>query len=172
MGSLTEATEAALRFRDLADCYCALVDGSTADRSELLVRIYRLLPELISSAIRLPQVELSEESAARGVPEAMNHEAWERLYHRLQEELGDWDVYRQVFNPVRDTEAIPGSLADDIADVYRDLNKGVALLKRAQSEPEEAIWEWRIGFDSHWGKHAIDMLRAIHFLLEEHGLEY
>jgi hypothetical protein len=30
---------------------------------------------------------------------------------------------------------------------------------------EDIIWEWRLGFSSHWGKHAIDALRTIHFRL-------
>ena len=77
--------------------------------------------------------------------------------------LEDWDLYWQVFDPTKDSEAIYGSLADDIADIYRDLKEGLDDIHLARAE--DIIWEWRLGFSSHWGKHAIDALRTIHFRL-------
>jgi len=71
-----------------------------------------------------------------------------------------------VFDPTKDSEAIFGSLADDIRDIYRDLKKGLELKKTYPSQPEAAIGEWRFGFYSHWGKHAIDALLAMHFHLQ------
>jgi len=41
----------------------------------------------------------------------------------------------------RDTEAIHGSLADDIADIYRDLKDGLVLKETRRSQPEDLIWE-------------------------------
>jgi hypothetical protein len=81
----------------------------------------------------------------------------------LKEKLGDWDSYRQVFDPTEDTEAIFGSLADDIADIYRDLQEGLVL---CEARPQDAIWEWRLLFYSHWGKHAINALLTTHFRLQ------
>ena len=82
----------------------------------------------------------------------------------LKEKLGNWDSYRQLFDPTEDNEAIFGSLADDIADIYFDLKEGL-LLAEHQTPPEDIIWEWRLSFYSHWGKHAMDALLTIHFRL-------
>lgn len=84
-----------------------------------------------------------------------------------QRKLGDWDLYWQVFDPTKDNKAIYGTLADDIADIYRDLKQGLILKEAHQAPPEDIIGDWRLGFYSHWGKHAIDALRTIHFLLAE-----
>jgi len=165
--------EAAKRFSLIAQQFCALVDSvPRLDRGELLVRLYRLLPQLISEAIALPNVELGDdgdqaEGTRKSAPPAksrLSHEQWTELYNRLRETLGDCDLYWQVFDPTKDNEAIHGSLADDVADIYRDLKEGLDDIHLARSE--DAIWEWRLGFSSHWGKHAIDSLRTIHFRLD------
>lgn len=72
----------------------------------------------------------------------------------------------QVFDPTKDREAIYGSLADDIADIYRDLKEGLVLHHSGLASPNDILWDWRLGFYSHWGKHSMDALRTIHFLLE------
>ena len=154
--------EAAKRFGLIAQRFCALVDSvPRLDRKELLFQFYRILPQLISEATGLPDVELADDVACS--KSRLSHEQWTQLYDRLKETLGDWDLYWQVFDPTKDNEAIYGSLADDIADIYRDLKEGLDDIHLARAE--DIIWEWRLGFSSHWGKHAIDALRTIHFRL-------
>lgn len=97
----------------------------------------------------------------------MKEAEWERLYQSLKEKLGEWNLYWQVFDPTKDSEAIRGSLADDVADVYRDVKEGLDCHNPDSTLQGEAIWVWRVGYYSHWGKHAIDALRTIHFLLED-----
>ena len=46
-----------------------------------------------------------------------------------------------------------------LAAMYRDLRAG--LLKWERGEAGEALWEWRFGFENHWGKHATGALRAL-----------
>jgi hypothetical protein len=95
----------------------------------------------------------------------MTDEQWRQLYDLLKEKLGDWDLYWQVFNPTTDKEADCGTLADDIADIYRDLKEGLVLNEKRLARPEDVIWEWRLLYYSHWGKHAIDAMLTIHFRL-------
>jgi hypothetical protein len=92
---------------------------------------------------------------------------WNHLYNALKEKLGDWNLYWQVFDPTKVSEAIRGSLADDIADIYRDLKDGINLQENDKVLPRDIIFEWRIGFYSHWGRHAINALGTIHCLLED-----
>ncbi len=95
----------------------------------------------------------------------MKDEEWGRLYNSLKEQLADWDLYWQVFDPRTDNEAIHGSLADDIADTFRDLKNGIRLKETDKVPLYEIIFSWRHEFYYHWGKHAVDALRTIHFLL-------
>jgi hypothetical protein len=164
------------RFRLIAQRFCSLVDSAvTLERTEFLVQVYRTLPELIGEAMRLPAEEFGDDeddeqetSMYQSRAEiGMKHEEWSRLYRALKEKLGDWNLYWKVFNPTKDNEAIHGSLADDIADIYRDLKNGINLKESDKVLPQDIIFEWRFGFYSHWGMHAIDALRTLHFLLEE-----
>jgi hypothetical protein len=134
-----------------------------------------MLPELIAEASRLPLVSFSDDeneeqdasiSKIRAETKTKQQE-WRQLYDSLREKLGDWDLYWMVFDPRTDNEAIHSSLADDIADIYRDLKDGISLKEMNEVPVWEIIFEWRFGFTSHWGQHAVNALRTIHFLLQE-----
>lgn len=168
-------SDTAERFGLIAKQFCSVIDSRfSLERADFLLKIYRMLPILISEGIDLPPVEFSDDEnqeqearirQARAKTE-MRQEEWNQLYNSLKEKLGDWDLYWQVFDPRTDNEAIHGSLADDIADIYRELKDGISLRESNETPPYEIIFDWRLGFFSHWGKHAIDALRIIHFLLE------
>lgn len=165
-------SDAFKEFELVADEYCSLVDHAAGvDRTQFLTQLYSVIPRLISAAIRLPKVELGSEDNEKDQRYAwqnrMNDEEWRRLYNSLKEKLADWDSYWQVFDPRTDNEAIYGSLADDIADVYRDVRDGICLKDANATPTPELIFNLRIGYLSHWAKHAMDALRIIHFLLED-----
>jgi hypothetical protein len=163
------------RFGSIARRFCAVVDSaSSSERADLVRQIYQILPKLIDEAVRLPELELSDrDDSTDGTshfvrkPVGLNDEECGHLYNVLKEKLLDWDLYWQVFDPTKDHEAIRGSLADDIADIYRDLRKGLILFETHQAPEDEIIWLWRLLFHSHWGAHAMESLRTIHFLLSQ-----
>jgi hypothetical protein len=169
-------TEVANRFASVAEEYCSAIESApNLDRTELLVQVYGILPRLISEAITLPNVELNddesqEEESRKWQARArlrLSDAQFGQLYETLKVKLGDLNLYWEVWDPTKDNEAIHGSLADDFADIYRDLKEGLNLSETHQALPEDNIWHWRLHYYSHWGKHAIDALRTIHFLLEE-----
>jgi Domain of unknown function (DUF5063) len=49
--------------------------------------------------------------------------------------------------------------------VCRDLKEELVPIGRGTAAAEEAIWEWRLGFYSHWNHHAISALKTIHHIL-------
>ncbi len=53
-----------------------------------------------------------------------------------------------------------GDLADDVADIYRDISAGLALFDAGHVA--EAQWEIRFSFLTHWGRHASGAIRALH----------
>ncbi|HME37093.1 MAG TPA: DUF5063 domain-containing protein [Candidatus Sulfotelmatobacter sp.] len=168
-------TDVANRFAAAAQEFCSLVESAAElDRTGLLTEMYQVLPRLINEAILLPSIQSSKEDDAIEKQEQslaspgarMTEEQWGQLYNLLKEKLGDWDLYWQVFDPTTDKEAVCGTLADDFADIYRDLKEGLILNEKHLARPEDLIWEWRLSYFSHWGKHAIDALLTIHFRLQ------
>ena len=64
-------------------------------------------------------------------------------------------------------ESTLGDMADDIADIHRDLAPGVDLYRSGHRT--EAEWVWCHSFRIHWGSHAASALRALHEWLRDHG---
>lgn len=176
MNDVTDIGKAADRFSAVAHRFCAVVDSAAGfEKKELLSQFYPILPKLIDEAIHLPDVELSDSDeqiekktsgASRRMATRQSQQEWGQLYNLLKERLGDWDLYWQVFDPTEDSEAIYGSLADDLADIYRDVKEGIVLRETGEVPVENIVWTWRLTFGFHWGKHAMDALRTIHFRLE------
>src|SRR5579862_327014 len=168
-------SEFADRFGTVAKEFCSAVDSaSRVDRLTLLTEVYKVLPTLINEAIRLPATELSDDDVTEENGKSLSHprtrltdEQWQQLYSLLKEKLGDWDLYFLNVTPTTDKEAVCGSLADDMADIYRDVKEGLVLKEMHLAQPEDVIWNWRLLYCSHWGKHAIDALLTIHFRLQQ-----
>jgi hypothetical protein len=155
-------------FSLVAAQFCEVVDCSPSlDRIQLLSRIYEILPRLIHEGLMLPALSWSDADTQKEIRHTRMKEAeWGRLYQLLQEKLGEWDLYWQVFDPTKDSEAIRGSLADDIADIYRDIQEGLNLHNPDLTLQQDTICGWRLLYYSHWGQHAINALYTIHFHLE------
>ncbi|MFX3619084.1 MAG: DUF5063 domain-containing protein [Sporolactobacillus sp.] len=77
-------------------------------------------------------------------------------------EIKQYDAYWEVFDPYHLDEPLIGELSDDLSDIYIELKKGLQIY---QKDKAEALWYWKFGFDSHWGFHAIDALRALHYVI-------
>lgn len=62
-------------------------------------------------------------------------------------------------------DPVVGSLADDLADIWRDLRPGLDAMDAVQSaaaDPETILWHWRWTFAYHWGRHAAAAIRVLH----------
>jgi hypothetical protein len=142
-------------FASEARHYCAFVDNTEAlGRDDLILQLQDHLIRLYSAALRLPAGEPSESD----VPE-VKHDEWVALDKRLTLQLGDFDYYSLIFDPYEpDSASVVGSLADDIASIYQDLQDGLAMIEKSSVA---AAWEWRESFKTHWGRHLTHALYAV-----------
>ncbi|HYK03638.1 MAG TPA: DUF5063 domain-containing protein [Thermoanaerobaculia bacterium] len=143
-------------FADVAREYCAWAEASPPARPEEdAATALRLLVALYAAALNLPEGEASEEGVASN-----SHEEWRRVYDRFTGlPVGN---YWEVFNLLESSgeEPVLGSLADDLADIHRDLQRGLVLFERG--EADAAAWEWSFHFRAHWGRHLTGALQALH----------
>lgn len=173
------------RFAALAARFCGHVEAYR-DQAPVafLGTAHRLVAEAYVAALRLPVLpseeaadEIEDDSWAPDLPGAdyqsadpdrMSHEAWWELFRGLTEYLGERKWYREIFDPYEapSEPEVRGDLADDLADMYRDLEDG--LRKWDRGERDQAHWAWRVGFENHWGEHATGALRALHCLAAWH----
>ena len=82
------------------------------------------------------------------------------------------DAYAVVFDPLEYEPAevnlptpIMATISDDLSDIYRDLMEGLVLFRNGQIE--NALWQWRFAYYSHWGRHLSHAQSAIWQYLSE-----
>jgi hypothetical protein len=138
--------EVAQRFRNWAES----APGEPHDEM-LLAR--ELLAELHLAILQVPDLGVGESTK-----DAFSAKEWTRVCSRFQQlpVSGYWDV----FNPLVEEAPVFNSLWDDLSDIYRDLIEGLHLYD--DGKVVEAVWEWRFGFESHWGAHLTGAQRAIY----------
>jgi hypothetical protein len=155
-------SELAQRYRAATETYCALIDErGSMPAAAWMSRIHAVLPELYAAALALPEIEPDTTQVDAGFT---THGEWHHVYTDLTKKLGQWNYYWDVLDPYdnKDRDPTCGSLADDLADIYRDVLDG----RRAEStigkaRPNDVMWYWRFGFISHWSRHASGALRAL-----------
>ena len=84
------------------------------------------------------------------------------LYSRLRKRLGERDSYWLEFDAAPEEMHMSGSLADDLTDIYFDLQHGLELLDGAW--PQRAAQVWQTSYRLHWGQHLVDAERHLYAL--------
>jgi len=151
-------------FAALAQQYCAAVEDPAVRGTKGLRTIHDLLLLVHAAAMKLPHIE-STDNLKRSIP---HDDAW-AVFQGLQQRL-PIDRYWDSFNPLEepDNQSIQSSLADDLCDIWRELKEGLLELNTDGGQPCEDIWwEWRFGFQSHWGHHSASALRVMYFALRD-----
>ena len=79
--------------------------------------------------------------------------------------------YGEVFDPIEvpPEEPVIGDIADDIADIYRDVSSGLNFYDNGLMA--DARWEWGFNFQNHWGEHATGAIRALHCYLAQEDVD-
>jgi hypothetical protein len=149
------------RFRQAAFEFVGIVEAfGKFPREVFLAMISDSLAELYSSALRLPLVEpdtAETDDAPFGTLE------WVTLFNSLREKIGSHDGYWTVFDSTEKCDPVQGSLAGDISEIYSDLKDAILILQTGAPN-RDSLWELRFSFRSHWAKHALGALTAIHDL--------
>jgi hypothetical protein len=139
--------------------FCAWAEASSEtppEPTEEAKAAIRFLAVLYSGALNLPSISTADE-----VPDyEVSYDDWKAVFARFG--ALPFNFYRECDYPfaLEDDESSIGDVADDLADVYRDLRVGLSLF--ANGHEAAAISHWRETFEIHWGLHAVSALKALH----------
>ena len=143
---------------NLAEAFCGLIDKNRKQANgSWLEELYALLPRLHSAVTELNAFGSSQ------LPDS-DVDLDERfdLYSHLRQALGERDSYWLEFDASPDQIHMSGSLADDLTDIYFDLQHGLRLLDEAW--PQRAAQAWQRSYQMHWGQHLVDAERHLYAL--------
>lgn len=137
-------------FYDIANTYCRFISENkiTVDSIPSLME---LLMKLYISAANLPETE----------PETI-----ERLVEgktdRPLVRIGDQvpQFYWEVSDPFVQEDSVCGDVADDLSDIFADLQIGIKEFESGRAG--NAAFEWKLGLNNHWGNHVVGVLRVLH----------
>ena len=143
------------QFDYVVESFCEWVEGEEheiIDARQHLIALITIIPHLES--FRESTDELKGSSFDELKPREETHKRFSDL---------PFQYYRSVFDPLNlgsTEEIVTGDLHDDLADIYRDLRKGLEL-HRNGSGVRRALSFWVDSYFSHWGHHALSALSAI-----------
>ena len=167
------------RFIAVVKEYCAWAEGTPGSKSEEVETAIRLVANLYASALLLHSslLDLPDPNPADNVDDnyRISHSEWTAIHKRFG--ALPFNYYHVFSSPTKlktgrpeEAEAVIGDLADDLADIYRDLKEGLLLYENGRIA--EAIWHWNHDFYAHWGEHASSALYALHSYDSENEDEY
>ncbi len=148
----------------LANRYCELIEASGDNPSHWLKDISVLLPRLHAAIVSLDADPRRADFLA-----AVDLDARFELFSHLRGLLADRDSYWLEFDCAYEgAEAMTGSLADDLTDIYCELKLGLRVF---EDDPDDAIASWSSGYERHWRQHLIDAERHLALLGAQSRLE-
>ena len=154
---MTSLSETLSDMASVAEHYCQLIDQASDVPTDWLDRLFGLMPQLHMAVTALNAYHTTDTPA----PKVDLEERFE-LYSRLRKMLGERDSYWLEFDASPEEMHMSGSLADDLTDIYFDLQHGLELLDEAW--PQNAAQIWQSTYRVHWGQHLVDAERHLYAL--------
>lgn len=142
------------KFLECCKDFCSIVeDAQKYSEDELGEKLVTVLGSLYLSGLTLPDIEPSSEDI-------------EEIDTLRFESFSGHNIYWEVFDPYENDEPVCGSLNDDISDIFADIKRGLAIFEKgSHDDMKNAVWFWKLHFLIHWGYHAVNALRALHWAI-------
>lgn len=157
--------ETTAAFAEIAREFCEWAESAPLSEEEEARKAIWLIARLYTHALALAQPASSSDVEGEGISD----DEWRVIFKRFG--ALPFNYYLEFFNPANteDEEHVIGDLADDLADIYRDIKEGLGLYEKGFTQ--EALWEWKQSFDIHWGRHATSALHSLHAYASDHGIQ-
>lgn len=155
-------------FVSTARAYCTFIETDQGhDPRQFLRTIQKDLLTLYRMGLDLPAITPAREVATELADQKMLMDRVRRLLTDRVPFMYYWNATNTL--QVNDPATIAtGDLVNDLAGIYQDLKRGLILFDtHDQSTKEDAIWQFRFGYEQHWGNHCMDALHIIHRYLTE-----
>ncbi len=128
--------------------FCSYIENNPITQEAEGVLMEKLM-DLYSSGLHLPGAE----------PESIEDKS-EVAPPKAPIKIAVPDYYQEVFDPFDDDEIVGRSVYEDLWDIRSDLAEGIREYEAGYKG--NAVFNWNLGLDGHWGKHATDVLRVLH----------
>ena len=151
-----------IEFITVANEFCLFIEkAENYTKDDIIQYMLKICPLIYLKGALLPNaIENEFEITERYV----NEESWDSIYKSIHIKLGKDDIYWTLSNN-ETGEYIPSmaSVADNLADVYQDMKDFIMLYQKGtHAAKENAVYECRVLFETHWGIRVISSQKALH----------
>jgi hypothetical protein len=145
----------------VANEYCLFFEGiDNYSKNDIFSYFQKIAPLLYLKGCTVPKILVNDESFSQRF---VTEEQWEGIFKQLRKKFGDDDTY-YVLDHNNDT--IEASLSDNMADIYQDMKDFVMLYQKGSMYAKEnAVFQFSVLMQTHWGPIVVDALKACHYLL-------
>lgn len=171
-------------FSKLAEELIDTVDNKLdLKRIDFMLITHRLLSKIYHAGSELPGVKgikTKKVSSKQFRKEDKDLSKATKLFfkrmRRMNKLLGKKDYYWFVFNPLDKKDGknpYKYSISGDLGEICQDLKKGLDFWKLDDPrQKQEAIWEWQFNWEYHWGDHALNAMKALHWNIQKFFSDY
>jgi hypothetical protein len=156
-----------MQFVESARSFCHLIESHHAfGASPFAEKMLGILPRLYLAALQLSDLEIATEDPLVSARQHLEiRHVHVDLAHKLEPYNFYWDTLN-LFAYLDEAAYAAGDLADDLIDIYGDLKVGLnSFDKGTETNVRGAPWHWQFSFSTHWGKHLVDAVRVLHYLV-------
>ncbi len=148
-------------FEQAARKFVQLASGSTVKGAQYPDELHRAILELAKSISRLVLSDLSPPLGDEDIDDLgldVDTKEWKAVFDSTNTAIGN-TYYDFIWS---DGDKTIGCIADDVADIYRDLKPGLDAWDMHQDEYlADIIWTWKLSYTGHWKWHLDGLLGAL-----------
>ena len=156
----------------LAEEYCSFIESLQNGRPAKLYHTLEALLARLHLAILPVEKEVTHEEHPEFEELDMAHEQLSNIARLVRKTVGAeaaglmaWheELLHQDDRDLGYCATRAEMLDDDLADIYSELLYGLALWKIGTADAQaEAAWQWRFGYEAHWGDHLFRAMTTAH----------
>jgi hypothetical protein len=147
----------------VANEFCIFTEKADKYNPEEVLQYYaKICPLLYLKGAILPIVEADEDYFGERF---VNEDQWENIYNSLLTVFPGNDEFYTLSYENTDNMPLKASISEHLADVYQDLKDFILLYQKNHAYARQnAVYECRRLFISHWGARIAALLPALHTL--------
>ena len=147
----------------VANEFCIFTENAEKYNPEEVILYYaKICPLLYLKGAILPMVEPDEDYFGERF---VNEDQWENIYNSLLNLFPGKDDFFTLSYENADNVPLKASIAEHLADIYQDLKDFVLLYQKNHNYAKQnAVFELKTLFKSHWGSRIASVLPALHAL--------
>lgn len=163
------ATNEFTSFVDAAKRFCSFIETYDTETPLSFIRITQ--SHLLSLYNLGNTMMIMEEKSDKKFDVQLDDAEYQKTLHFIADRLWEYRYYWYVFDPTakkKDAGIVYGDVYEDLGAIYKYLKQSLLLFNLQSADAKQnAVWDFKWHFDTHWSGHCANAICAIHYFLQK-----